>query len=81
MKTTVELPDHLIREAKTLASRRGVPLKSVLEAALREHLANQQRANGFRLKDVSFGSGGLQEGLSWDKLHAIRSLSYEGRGA
>ncbi len=34
MRTTVELPDELLREAKAVAARRGVPLKSLIAKAL-----------------------------------------------
>ena len=38
MKTTIELPDDLLREAKSTAARQGSSLKQVLTIALREHL-------------------------------------------
>lgn len=31
MRTTIDLPDHLYRELKVLAARRGVALKEVLQ--------------------------------------------------
>ena len=43
MKTTVELPDELLREAKAAAARQGTSLKEVLTAALRSHLARSAR--------------------------------------
>jgi len=43
MKTTVELPDELLREAKAAAARQGTSLKEVLTAALRSHLARPAR--------------------------------------
>lgn len=38
MKTTLELPDDLLIEAKTLAARRKTTLKSIVESALRREL-------------------------------------------
>ncbi|MCP5119057.1 MAG: hypothetical protein GY953_50280, partial [bacterium] len=38
MKTTVEIPDALFREAKAAAARRGTPLKELFTEALRSHL-------------------------------------------
>jgi hypothetical protein len=43
MKTTVELPDELLREAKASAARQGTSLKEVLTVALRDHLRGSQK--------------------------------------
>ena len=82
MKTTVEIPDAIFRQAKAEAARRGVPLREVIEIALREHLdsARSRKKKKFRLKDGSFRGEGLQEGLTPGDWDTIRSLSYEGRG-
>jgi hypothetical protein len=39
VKTTIELPDDLFREAKATAARRGTSLKAYLQEALTEKLA------------------------------------------
>lgn len=39
MKTTIELPDTLFRQAKVTAASRGQTLKSLIAEALRDHLA------------------------------------------
>lgn len=44
MRTTVDLPDHLLVEAKQLAAARRIPLTRVLEESLRAYLA-QERSN------------------------------------
>lgn len=38
MKTTLDLPDDLLIEAKTLAARRKTTLRAVVESALRREL-------------------------------------------
>jgi hypothetical protein len=43
MKTTIDLPDELLREAKASAARRGTSLREVLTAALRNHLHGAER--------------------------------------
>lgn len=43
MKTTVELPDELLRAAKASAAREGISLKEVLTTALREHLQGAEK--------------------------------------
>ena len=39
MKTTLDLPDDLLIEAKTLAARRKTTLKAIVESALRREIA------------------------------------------
>ena len=41
MKTTLELPDELLIEAKTAAARRRTTLKALMEIALRRELYHQ----------------------------------------
>ena len=41
VKTTVEIPDQLFREAKASAALRGIPLKEFVAEALRERLRSQ----------------------------------------
>ena len=78
MKTTVEISDSLLAEAKSLAGSRGTTLRQVIEDGLRESLQKtRKRAARFRLRDGSVGGKGLQEPLSWPK---IRQRIYEGRG-
>ena len=43
MKTTVEIPNGLFREAKTAAARRGLSLKSFLTEALKEKLSGPRQ--------------------------------------
>jgi hypothetical protein len=42
MRTTVDLPDHLLVEAKRLAAERRIPLTRVLEESLRAYLAEER---------------------------------------
>ena len=44
MKTTVEIPDSLFREAKTAAASRGLSLKMFLTEALKEKLSRPRRS-------------------------------------
>jgi predicted transcriptional regulator len=49
MKTTIELPDELLREAKTVAVRRGTTLKAMLTHALERevHCGDRTATTGF----------------------------------
>jgi hypothetical protein len=42
VKTTMELPDALLRETKAFAARRGIPLRQVIVEALAEKLRVEQ---------------------------------------
>jgi len=81
MKTTVDIPDPLLAEARRAADREGTTLRALVEAGLRRVLAERRpKAAPFRLRDASFRGEGLQPGVSgdWD---ALRAAAYEGRGA
>jgi hypothetical protein len=78
VKTTVEISDSLLAEAKNLARNRSTTLRQVLEDGLRESLRKtRKRPVRFHLQDGSIGGRGLQEPLSWPK---IRQRIYAGRG-
>jgi hypothetical protein len=80
MKTTVEIPDPLLKEAKRLAEREGTTLRALIERGLRLVVAPRARAARFRLRDATVGGRGLQPGArnaGWDR---IRELVYEDRG-
>ena len=78
MKTTVDIPDSLFREAKACAESRGIPLRQVVEEGLRTVIQQNKRIHKkFRLRDSSFGGKGLQSNLSWPE---IRQKIYSGRG-
>lgn len=80
MKTTIDIADPILDQAKKLAAREGTTLKVLVELGLGKILAERRLKPSFRLRDASFGGQGLQPGvagLSWDR---IRELSYEGRG-
>jgi hypothetical protein len=81
MKTTVDIPDQLLRGAKEHAARRGTTLKVVIEEALRDALGRGDRpAGAFQLRTHVVGGNGLQPGLSWGEWDTMRALAYEGRG-
>ncbi len=43
MKTTIEIPDPLLRQAKAAAAARGESLKELFSVALRSHLSGARR--------------------------------------
>jgi hypothetical protein len=80
MKTTIEIPDPLLREARKTAEREGVTLRSLVERGLRRVVAESKPGAPFRLRRASFKGRGLRadvQDASWDEL---RDLAYRGRG-
>ncbi len=81
MKTTVELPDVLIREAKRVAAEQGLTLRELIESGLRAILEERQRPSGFRLRDASVDGKGLQVEFRPGEWQQLRDATYDARGA
>ncbi len=80
MKTTIEIPDPLLRAAREMAAREGTTLKALVERGLREVLAARKPKKPYKFELVTVDGGGLTpefEKLGWDK---IRDAAYEDRG-
>jgi hypothetical protein len=77
MKTTIDISDPILREARKLATREGTTLRALVEEGLRRVITEKKRKRSFRLHLVTSGGQGLRPELqdaSWDE---IRDLSYE----
>ena len=81
MKTTIDIADRLLRDAKREAARRGTTLREVVEIALRRHLEEAAAPMAFTLHDASVEGRGVQAGIEEGDWEAIRGLVYEGHGA
>ncbi len=44
MKTTLEIPDHLFRRAKSAAAERGIPLREFVTEAVKDKLTAKTEA-------------------------------------
>jgi hypothetical protein len=80
MKTTLDISDALLRDARKLAAREGTTLRALVEQGLRQVVVEKKRKPTFRLRKASFKGDGLRpelEDAGWDRL---RDLVYEGRG-
>ncbi|MBB5968104.1 type II toxin-antitoxin system VapB family antitoxin [Planomonospora venezuelensis] len=74
MKTTVDIPDGLLSEARRIAQREGTTLRALIEEGLRSVVARRGEAGGYVLPDASVGGQGLQasvRGVSWEELRAL----------
>jgi hypothetical protein len=81
MKTTLDISDPLLREARKVAARQGTTLRALVEQGLRRILAEKTSESTFRLRKASFNGRGLHPELqdaNWDR---VRDLAYEGRGS
>jgi len=82
MKTTVEIPDALLDEARKTAAREGTTIRALVEEGLRRVIAERRRAEAFRLRKASFRGQGLQPeaaGASWERIRdAVYSATITG---
>jgi CRISPR/Cas system-associated protein Csm6 len=80
MKTTIEIRDTLLQQARKLASEEKTSLRALVEEGLRRIIEERRGTKAFRLPKASFKGKGLQpqvKGFSWDQ---IRDVACEGRG-
>ena len=80
MKTTVDIPEGLFKEAKKIAKRDNTTLKALIEEGLRRVLEERKHRKTFRLRKVTFKGKGLQSHLAGKSWDSIREVIYEGRG-
>lgn len=76
MKTTIEIPDPLLDQARSLAAREGTTLRALIERGLRHVVDELGQERTFQLRDGSVGGSGLRAelaGAPWDRL---RELAY-----
>ena len=76
MRTTINLPDDLILQAKKAALEAYTTLTEIIENALREALAkrNQKKARRKEFKLITYGKGGLRPGVDLDDTSALLDL-------
>jgi len=72
VKTTVELPDPLLRQAKAYAIDHGVALREVFEKALGMLLREGSQPPGtFRLQTITTKGEGLQIEGNWTEIRSL----------
>jgi Arc/MetJ family transcription regulator len=80
MKTTIEISDSLLDEAKRLAAKEGTTIRAYVEQGLRRIVAERKSRGQFRLRKATFKGKGLQPGVQDATWERIREAIYQGRG-
>ena len=75
MKTTIDIADHLLVEAKRKARDENRTLRDVVEEGLRRVLAEENK-KPFRLKKHPFNGKGLQPGMREGDWEQLRDMIY-----
>jgi hypothetical protein len=73
MRTTIEINDVLFRAAKRQAAERGISLREVVEAALRQHLGKIKATAPYQLQWRP-ETGRLQPGVDLTDRDALFDL-------
>jgi Bacterial antitoxin of type II TA system, VapB len=77
MKTTVNLPDDLLRDAQELARRQRTTLRELIETGLRTVIKQRSRESTFALTDASVDGRGLQPAFRDASWGHLRDAAYE----
>jgi len=80
MKTTIEISDSLLEEAKKLAAKERTTVRALVEQGLRRIVAERKSRRAFRLRKASLKGNGLQPGVEKATWERIRDAIYQGRG-
>jgi hypothetical protein len=75
MRTTINLPDDLIRQAKKAALEADTTLTEIITSAVREALGKRKQKPSARvLKLITYGKGGVGPGVDLDDTSALLDL-------
>ncbi|CAN5714062.1 ribbon-helix-helix domain-containing protein [soil metagenome] len=74
MRTTVNIDEHLLAEARQLATRSRRSLGDVVDDALRVLLSEPATPPSGRTQLPVFGSGGLRPGVDLEAKEALAAL-------
>ena len=80
MKTTVEIPDALLIEAKQLAASQHTTVRALIDQGLQRVLVERKGRAVHRLRQARFAGEGLQPDVREGAWERLRELAYEGRG-
>lgn len=81
MKTTVEISDSLLREARKAAAQQGLTLRALIERGLHQVIRESGSSTPFKLRRASFKGRGLQTEFADAPWEELRDAVYRDRGA
>jgi Arc/MetJ family transcription regulator len=81
MKTTIEIADSLLAQAKQAAMEDNTTIRALVEDGLRRVLDERRERKPFKLRDGSVGGRGLKPEFASAGWEKIRDAIYEGHGA
>jgi hypothetical protein len=76
MKTTVNLPDELLRTAQEIARRDSTTVTELIETGLRSELKQRSGESTFVLEDASVDGQGLQPAFRDAGWEQVRDAIY-----
>jgi Arc/MetJ family transcription regulator len=79
MRTTVDLPDELLREVQQVARAEGTTMRSLMEEGLRAMLARHLAAARFSLRDASVPGEGVSAQYADATWAQLREAAYGDR--
>jgi hypothetical protein len=80
MKTTIELPDELVKQARRIARQEGVTLRALAEEGLQRGLEPRRPTVRRQLDFPSYGGSGLTDELRRAPWSRIRDEIYREHG-
>jgi hypothetical protein len=76
MKTTLDISDALLDEARAIAARERVTLRALVEQGLRHVVKEKKRKAKFVLRDMAFEGKGLRPDITDAGWERIRDIAY-----
>jgi hypothetical protein len=76
MKTTIEIADSLLDQAREIDARENTTLRALVEAGLRQVINGRTDQPPFQLRDASFRGHGLQPEFRDAGWESIRQAAY-----
>jgi hypothetical protein len=81
MKTTIELSDELLEQARRVAKAEGATLRALVEEGLQRSLEARRRAVQRPLDFPSYGGSGLTDAFQGAPWSRLRDEIYREHGA
>lgn len=81
MKTTIELPDDLVKQAQRVAKREGATLRALVEEGLQRTLEARRQRRAMALDFPIYGGSGLTDEFQNAGWARFRDEAYRDHGA